>query len=524
MPTTAEIERLKALLDRLLPLGARGRGEVIAAEDWNTVVGALLEVARSVVESGADRDIPAHDHPDQVQLGWLDPRVRALIERGPLDDPVAVGRINAVQRGVAAAAERTEALAAEIRAVRNSAGRVEVSDLDRESTITRLTRRIDGLGDAREDVTTLRGSLDAIREDLASVSTFAVGFSNVTPAELLASMGAVQDLRSRLTTPTGALLDAAEYERRLTELSTTLVTEQELSEAISGVRTRLPDDVRAGVLEEARVAAQRQAEESTGTLAERLRAQIADRLGEVEATATRAATEAAGQFRDTLRAELHDALQHELSDTIATGDAGVSAELRQAIANSAAALEAVIDQRATALQAGVGDQVSAEIARMQPELTATISATLADSLAEVSGRLGRTEESMGELRRTLTAAVTDVAANAERSAAEVRSELERGMRAVLGQLADAQTTLGESLRAEIASERQRVDRALDAVRADMPRVPGGLVTRDELLATLATESTRLRADFVTTIDARLVDRPPRLPPLNPIDPTRLPPG
>ena len=519
MPTTAEIERLKALVDRLLPLSARGRGEVISADDWNIVVGALLEVARSVVESGADRDIPAHDHPDQVQLGWLDPRVRALIERGPLDDPVAVGRINAVQRGVAAAAERTEALAAEIRSVRNSAGRVEVSDLDRESTITRLTRRIDGLADGREDVTALRGSLDALREDLTSVSTFAEGFSNVTPAELLASMGAVEDLRSRLTTPTGALLDASEIERRLAELSTTLVTEQELSEAISGVRTRLPDDLRANIFEEVRVAAQHQAEASNSTLAERLQAQIAERLGEVEATATRAATEAAGQFRDTLRRELHDALQQELSNTIATGDAGVSADLRRAIANSAASLQVVIDQRATALEAGVGDRVRAEIARVQPELTATISATLADSVAEVSGRLGRTEASMGELRRTLTTAVTDVAANAERSTTEVRSELERGMRRVSAQLADAQTTLGESLRAEIASERQRVDRALDSVRAGIPR---GLVTRDELLTTLGTETTRLRTEFATTIDARLVDRPFR-PPLNPIDPNR-PPG
>ena len=519
MPTTAEIERLKALVDRLLPLSARGRGEVISADDWNTVVGALLEVARSVVESGAERDIPAHDHPDQVQLGWLDPRVRSLLERGPLDDPVTIGRLNAVQRGVTAATERTEALAAEVRAVRNSTGRVEVSDLDREATITRLTRRVDGLADAREDVTALRGSLDAIRGDLTTVSTFAEGFSNVTPAELLASMGAVEDLRSRLTTVTGALLDASEFERRLTELSTTLVTEQELSEAISGVRTRLPDDLRANILEEVRVAATHQAEESNTTLSERLQAQIAERLGEVEATATRAATEAAGQFRNSLRTELHDALQQELSNAITTGDAGVSADLRRAIASSAAALEGVIDQRTTALEAGVRDRVRAEIARVQPELTATISATVAGSLTEVSGRVSRAEATMGELRRTLTAAVTDVAATSERSTAEVRAELERGMRRVTAQLADAQTALGESLRAELASERQRVDRALDAVRGEIPR---GLVTRDELLATLGSETTRLRTEFASTIDARLEHGPFR-PPIGPLNPNR-PPG
>ena len=108
MATVAELDRLKALVDRLLPLSSRGRGEVIAAEDWNTVVGALLEVARAVVESGVGDAVPAHTHPDQVQLGWLEPSVRSLLERGPLDDPNAVARVNAIERSATLASQRLD--------------------------------------------------------------------------------------------------------------------------------------------------------------------------------------------------------------------------------------------------------------------------------------------------------------------------------------------------------------------------------------------------------------------------------
>src|SRR5258708_31522869 len=98
MTSVADSERLKALVDRPLPLSSRARGQVIAADDWNAVVGALLEVARAVVQEGTDSTVPEHTHPDQVALGWLDPRLRTLIERGPLSDPTSTSRVTAVER------------------------------------------------------------------------------------------------------------------------------------------------------------------------------------------------------------------------------------------------------------------------------------------------------------------------------------------------------------------------------------------------------------------------------------------
>src|SRR5262245_1523945 len=99
MPTVAELERLRALVERLTPLTQIQRGDLIRAQDWNDVVSALLDVARATLaDNAADAPVSAHEHPDQVKMSWLEPSLRALIERGPLSDPAATGKLDDLGR------------------------------------------------------------------------------------------------------------------------------------------------------------------------------------------------------------------------------------------------------------------------------------------------------------------------------------------------------------------------------------------------------------------------------------------
>src|SRR5688500_11660478 len=97
MPAVEELDRLAALLRRLGPLAEQQAGELIRAEDWNLLVRAVMETARTMVEAEA-RAVPPHDHADQVQVGWLDPRLRQMVESGPLGDPAELTRLAAVER------------------------------------------------------------------------------------------------------------------------------------------------------------------------------------------------------------------------------------------------------------------------------------------------------------------------------------------------------------------------------------------------------------------------------------------
>ncbi len=511
MTTVADIERLRALVDRLLPLSSRARGEVISADDWNTLVGTLLEVARAVVDDGTDTSVPPHEHLDQVTLAWLEPRLRTLIERGPLADPGAVSRVSAVERSAALSLQQVDQLSAQVRDLRVSTSRQETNDLDRASSLTTLSRKVEGLTDPRDEISTLRNSLDAIGTNVAAVSTFAAGLGDVTPRALLDGLTKVDALQQRLTTATGALLDATEFERRMTELRTTLVTEDELTAAIGAKRAELPDTVRATLLEEARAAAQRQADDSAAIRTEQLRAQLNDRIGDVEQSVVLAARDAAGQFRD----ELRTAITAELTAVIERGDAAVADNLRVSLAETGTALQETVDSRVGLLEASLTDRVASAVADARPELLAAFEATIEGRLADVAGQFTELQSQVRDVRATLVGTATDVAAlrastaaALERQADLLRTETAR-LSTALAEVRSAQTSGLESLRAELAVERGRVNTALEDVRRQIPPIVRG-VTVDELNTAIAANNDRLRSaivsDVTRDIDVRIDGR------------------
>jgi hypothetical protein len=95
---------------------------------------------------------------------------------------------------------------------------------------------VESAGDARQDVLTLRQSLEVIRGDVRRAvevgEQLEVEGQPLDVHALVARVVELEQLRERLRLPSGALLDAAALELRLTELTTTLVTEEELDEAI----------------------------------------------------------------------------------------------------------------------------------------------------------------------------------------------------------------------------------------------------------------------------------------------------
>lgn len=497
MPTVNDIERLQALVDRLLPLASRSRGEVIAAEDWNTVVGALLEVARAAVTDGGVTTVPPHRHPDQVTLAWLDPRLRTLIERGPLADPTSTSKLKAVERRAALIGQEVDQVSAQVRDLRVVTSRQETNDLDRESSLTALSRKLEGLTDPRDEISALRASLDAIGEGVSAVGTFVSGLGDVTPAALLRGLGRVGELEERLTMPTGALLDASEFERQLTELRTTLVTEDELTEAIRGRPTTLSDADRDALLEESKVVAQRQAEERATSLTDQLRDQLVNRIDSIQQSAVLAAREATEQFRGEMQTEL--AVQ--LTTVIDQNEAANRARIDAAIDAASAASQRTLDQRMTELEGSLGVRVDAALTNAQPELLNAFRTVLDGQVAELNGQLATLRTRVGELGGSLAATGTQLAALQQSTkvelahqAAALRAELSADTRAAIEGARRAQMAELEVLRVDLAKEKARVNDEFTKVREQIPRINRG-ITREELLSELSSNNDRLRSEL-----------------------------
>src|SRR5262245_43125817 len=250
MATVEELERLNALLKRLGPVGDARPGELIEADDWNLVVASVIETARVLVEDEA-RGVEPHGHPDQVQIGWLDPRLRELIQGGPLSDPKQAARLDARERADAKLTETLEALRAEIEAMRARMRDVATRDLERETSVNVVRRKVEGIADGRSDVLAVRESLDAMRDRVTRAVELAEGLEvGGQPPDLGkvdSRLGELEELATRLRLPSGEVLDGTTFERRLAEIQNKGVTQDELDQALEDRRAALDPADRASI-------------------------------------------------------------------------------------------------------------------------------------------------------------------------------------------------------------------------------------------------------------------------------------
>jgi len=307
MATVAELERLDALVRRLLPMTAIQSGSLIRATDWNALVGAVLELARAVLANHHESVVGEHEHVEQVTLGWLAPPLRALIERGALSDPAAAAKLADLERRVGKVDQRTASTLEEVGKVRLRLEDVTTRDLIREDAVTKLGRAVDARMDPRDEITTLRESLGSIQKDLASAidvgKRLVVDGEPVDVEALVRGVSRAEELRARLVTPAGVLMDATTLEQRFIALTNTLVTETELSEALENSRVALTgpelDKLRDGL----RVELSSSLTASLNRTEQELKAQTATQLAGVDARVSSAVLDASQSLRTSLLAE-----------------------------------------------------------------------------------------------------------------------------------------------------------------------------------------------------------------------------
>jgi F0F1-type ATP synthase membrane subunit b/b' len=320
MPTVAELERLQALISRLTPLSQRQRGELIQSQDWNTLVGTVIEVARAALAESAHEAVPPHEHPDQVKLAWLDPRLRTLIERGPLSDPSATAKLSELDRRINRVPTQLSDVQNTLQDFRDQVNAVVSRDLQRESDLTVVRRRVEGLPNTQDDILTLRQDLSGIRTNVQRVldlsDSLTVNGQPVDFSALTNRLNSLESLREQLRTPSGEFLDATRLEQRLTELTNTLVTEAELDAALNSRPGRISDAQIADLRAQLSGSLSNDLRVSTGQLRQELQAEVANRLAQVDGLVSQAIASSLPNISESvlggIRAEINTNLQTQL--------------------------------------------------------------------------------------------------------------------------------------------------------------------------------------------------------------------
>lgn len=502
MTTAADLDRLQALLTRLGPVAARQRGELIRADDWNLVVGSLIELARAVLAEAASAVVPAHDHTDQVQLSWLDGRLRGLLQNGPLSDPANLGRLQAVERQLAGSGGNLDSVKADLDGLRDRVAQVTTRDLVREADVTTVRRTVAALGDSRSDILGLRETMAAIRTDLNRAievgQQLEVDGHPVDVPGLVAKVAALEALEQHLTLPDGRPLDAAELERRLTELTNTLVTEQELDAALAGFHPTIPADVIDGVKSDVLALSLGQINPKIDQLRADTNTTIDKRLSDLDGRIGTAVVAALPQVRDQVLA----AAQERIDAAVAHEDADVRSLLDQRLAEQKAGLESELGSKIDGVSASILPTARDETARQLDDKLPPISAATAVLDARSTGletrvsaaeqRDGTQDAAIGQLR----ADVTGLSARIDREVpAAIATADQHASALVDSAAAQLKTDLATYCDNQIA---QKLGEVINQLRGEMHEI-----AKDEIAA--------VRAEAMKFVDGRIAERFARLP-------------
>ncbi len=403
MPTVAKLERLEALVERLEPLSGKNRGELIEAPHWNALVSSIIEVARSVLAEDQTDVIPDHEHSDQVGLGWLDSKLRSLILEGGLTDPGEESRLSKLNRDMKGIANQLEELELALSQLKSDLNGVSTRDLMRESDVTTVSRKIDGLTDAREEVTTLRKTLRTLETDVKQAVEFGQTVEKdgelINIAELSSRVEQVEKLRQQLTTGQGKILDANEFERRLVELQNTLVTEEELNKVLETVRNQVSGELRGEVLEETRAIANKATGDAIDPMKNELMDQIKTRFDSMDASINTRVADAASD----LSANLADSLKKDTAAELDERIGALKGELGEESQTRFDEFSGMFDETFSTFQNEVDTKIQD-----------SVKTQLAEPVKDLNTRLDKTESTINESIKNSETHKADIEANATR--------------------------------------------------------------------------------------------------------------
>jgi chromosome segregation ATPase len=420
MPTVEQLARLEAITSRLQPLADAQRGEPVRAADWNTLVEAILGLARVLLAEARPEEVPAHEHLSEVQLSWLSDALRRRLEGGVGGSQVA--RDLDERRRADGLGRRLERLERRVERLTTDAARHAARNADALDDIAAARRSLTGLELAREDTLELRRSVEELRDGVQRVEqirgTFEVDGEVLSGAALAERIDALEALQDRLRRPDGSLFDADSLDRSLAEIRAEFVSEADLREAIEGVPRGVADEVLDNLRGRIDTAVRDANVAARDTLEASLDARLDDRLASVD-EAVAAGVE---QLRPELEANLRGTLEAAASDR-----ASAAAE----------AAMAGLDERLEALRGRLREGLDRQLEGLRGEIPA-----LARGAAAESAR-----GALADIERTVAGLRTRLEQQRERTDAldAAGDALRRDLTAGLRRITEARSTLSSRL-------------------------------------------------------------------------------
>jgi hypothetical protein len=483
MPTAVELNQLTALLSALTPLTTKSSGELITAEDWNTLASTVATIAQVVIAGGPDI-VPPHDHAGAVGLSWLDPGLRAIVQGGGLADPAQDARLGAVERatsGLEGKFHRTDDLISQLQ---SAAGQASADSLLHQGRLTAIDATVSGLADARTDVANVRTTLASLQTSVATAVQAASGLQvGGQPIGVV-----VSSLLDRTAAVEGAQRTNDATLKQVSAATTDVVTNEQLKTALGSVQATLSDADRQALTQSIATDLQSSINTTVASATGQLQDQLNKQFAGVDAKVSAAVAGATSSLSDDIVARIQPQIATAVSQSQASTLASVQTQIATAVSASAATLQQNIDT----LQASTAQTVSTEVSRQLGGTLSDIQSHLAavdTQLTRVGQRLDGEDGQISAINQQIVKIPLDEAGNRQLLHDQLQGEIDQNQQAdstalqtgLAGLRSDLQASvntsianLNSSLQNQIASTNAsvttQIQQASDALRSQMATV------------------------------------------------------
>lgn len=488
MPTTADLQRLQAMLAALTPLASEASGEVIRAQDWNALAGAVAELAQVVIAGGPDVS-PPHDHAGAVGLSWLDPGLRAQVQGGTLGDPAQDARLGAVERALSRLDERITGLGNLVSDLQTAAGQSAANDLVHRGQFAAINATVSGLSDARTDVANLRGSLATLQTSVSAAVQASAGLQ--VDGQPIGTV--VTALTDRVSAVEGTQRQNTATLAQVATATTDVVTNARLQAAVSSVQATLSQADRDALRQGIESDVQQSINTTVTSATQQLQASFTQQLVGIDGKVSTAVTAATAELSTQIVAQVQPQIAAAVAQSQASVLSTVGSQIGAAVTQAQNAVESDLATLRSSVPGIVGQEVTRQVGGALSAANSHLS-TLDQQVSGIGQRVTANDGAIAALNQRVTQIPLDEAGSRQALQAQLEQEIGQGRQDSASALANGLAGLRTDLQAQVSGSIQALS---SSVQAEIGTVNTSVTSQVQQAADA------LRSQMATVADQRI---------------------
>jgi predicted nucleic acid-binding Zn-ribbon protein len=238
--------RVAKIVDSLTALGTVTKGAPLRADAWNTVVGALLDLARLALARDATEDAQLdaryapkqHSHIGEVDASWFTPAARDLLDQRTTGGNDVRADLQTVKDSVAAVQKNVADLQDQLKKLQLTVDGLNDKDQVLEQSFAKIDLKVEGLRVLQANVDKLQTSFGTIGPRLDDALAFRnqlldASGQPISVSGLAGRVGALETNQENLKGPDGKLVRFRDFDARVTTLEGKALTKDNIDSAIT---------------------------------------------------------------------------------------------------------------------------------------------------------------------------------------------------------------------------------------------------------------------------------------------------